>query len=43
MIPDKVVEIFVSATAAYETVISKATFTDIDWFEENVNYILEEF
>ena len=42
MTPDEVVEIFASATAAYETVTSKPTFTDIDRFDEKVNSILVE-
>ena len=42
MTPDEVIEIFAAATAAYESVTSKPTFTDIDRFDDKVNSILVE-
>ena len=42
MTPDEVIEIFAVATAAYESVISKPTFTNIDRFDDKVNSILVE-
>ena len=42
MTPDEVIEIFAAVTAAYESVISKSTFTHIDWFDDKVNSILVE-
>ena len=42
MTPDEVAEIFATATAAYEIVTSKLTYTDIDRFDEKINSILVE-
>ena len=42
MTPDEVSEIFTNATASYETVTSKPTYTDIDKFDEKINSILVE-
>ena len=42
MTHDEVSEIFTNATAAYETVTSKPTYTDIDKFDEKINSILVE-
>ena len=42
MTPDKVVEIFATATAAYESVSSRPTYSDIDRFDKKVNSILVE-
>ena len=42
MTPDEVVEIFATATTAYESVTSRPTFTDIDRFDEKINSILVE-
>ena len=42
MTPDEVSEIFTNATASYETVTSKPTYTDIGKFDEKINSILVE-
>ena len=42
MTPNKVIEIFAAATAAYKSVTSKPAFTDIDQFDNKVNSILVE-
>ena len=42
MTPGEVIEIFAAATTAYESVISKPTFTDIDRFDDKINSILVE-
>ena len=42
MTPDDVIEIFAAASAAYESVSSKPTYTDIDRFDKKVNSILVE-
>jgi len=42
MTPDKIADIFATATSAYRTIHHKPTYLDITKFDETVNAILVE-